>query len=243
MTKIIGITSAKGGVGSSTISSNLAKIMADKNEKTILIETDSGLRNLDISLNVKDIIYDLGDYLNKNCSLKDVIKKTQYNNLFLLPAPFNFNILVKQEDVYSLCHELKQHFDNIILDLKMNFEIKTQTHKILDFFLFVVTPDAICVRNTVLFINFLKFNENDFKKTRLIINKLEKKFIKNSQIKSLDDIIDETKLQLLGIIPFSKKIQQSSKFITNIKNDKTLFKIFTAIASRLNDENVNLILR
>lgn len=244
MKKIIAIASGKGGVGKSTICCHLGKALADKVEKTILIETDAGLRGLDIFLNVKDIVYDLGDFLEGNCSLKQAIQETDYNNnLFLLPAPFKFNISLNYENLKKICDELLKDFDNIILDLKAGIEIAIEVKKIVDLFLIVVTPDSVCVRDAAFFTKFLYSGLEEKPQIKLIINKLKKNFRKSSPFKTLDDIIDETKLQLIGVLPFEKEVEKKTQTGENLKFNTLPFKIFKAIANRVDNEYEKLIVR
>ena len=242
MNKIIAIASSKGGVGKSTICCHLGKALAERNEKTILVEIDSGLRGLDIFLNVKEVIYDLGDFLNGSCDLKKAIYKTPYENLFLLPAPLSFNVKINFKDMLNLCNILKQSFKNIILDLKAGIEIAVEFKKIVDLFLVVVTPNSVCVRDSSFLTNFLQIDELDKPKIRLIINKISKNFRKISPFQTLDDIIDETKIQLIGAIPYDKNIEKTTQFGSNFKKNSKPSKIFNAISKRVCNENVKILI-
>ena len=103
MSKIIAIASSKGGVGKSTISNHLARTMADYGEKTILIETDSGLRGLDILLDMHNVIYDIYDVVKKKCKIEDAIQTSIYEKkLALLPAPINFQSKLEFSDLKSI---------------------------------------------------------------------------------------------------------------------------------------------
>ncbi len=241
--KIIAVASGKGGVGKSTICCHIGKAFANKNERTVLIETDVGLRGLDIFLNVKDIIYDLEDYFEDELKLEKIIYETPQNNLFLIPAPFNFDAKIKKENIVKLCEDLKKYFKNIIIDLKAGVEIALELKEIVNLFLIVVTPDAVSVRDASFFANFLEIENLQQTKIKLIINKINKSFNKNSNFKTLDDIIDETKIQLIGAIPFSEEIKNSTQCGLNLKQNKKPFKIFNAISNRINLEDEKLILR
>lgn len=241
--KIIAVASGKGGVGKSTICCHIGKAFANKNERTVLIETDVGLRGLDIFLNVKDIIYDLEDYFEDELKLEKIIYETPQNNLFLIPAPFNFDAKIKKENIVKLCEDLKKYFKNIIIDLKAGIEIALELKEIVNLFLIVVTPDAVSVRDASFFANFLEIENLQQTKIKLIINKINKSFNKNSNFKTLDDIIDETKIQLIGAIPFSEEIKNSTQCGLNLKQNKKPFKIFNAISNRINLEDEKLILR
>ena len=234
MSKIIAVTSAKGGVGKSTICCNLGKAFSNLGKKTLLVELDIGLRGLDLYFNVKEIVYDLGDVLNGVCSLKNsIINLKNYNNLFLIPAPFNFNLKITKNSLMNFFSDLKEFkFDYVLLDLKAGVDIAYLVKEFVNLFLVVVNPSLVCIRNSYFFNNFLQL-EKEKTNAKLIINKFKFSFKKNSTFKTLDDIIDETKLQLIGLIPEKKEIFKSTQLGLNLKKNKKPFKIFNAIAKRI----------
>ncbi len=243
MKNIIAIASAKGGVGKSTICCHLAKAFTSQHKKVILIETNAGLRGLDIFLGVKDVVYDLGDVLKQNCSLKEAILNVKYNeNLFLLAAPFSFDIMLSGKAMFKLCNSLKELFDIIIIDVRTDPVFSFEIKNIVDIFLIVVTLDAVCVRDTALFSNMLSSKGNCKPTLRLIINKLKKNIKKTSPFKNLDDIIDETNLQLIGVLPFSKDMQYKTQHGKNLNAKSVLYKIFTAISKRIEGKNLDIII-
>ena len=92
------------------------------------------------------------------------------------------------------------------------------------------------------FSDFLEKDATKNFKVKLIINKIKKNFKKNSPFKTLDDIIDETKLQLIAAIPFSKDIEILTQNGNNLKKNSLPDKIFNAIAERLDEKNVKLLI-
>ena len=88
MGEVIVITSGKGGVGKTTTTANLGTGLAKLNKKVVLVDTDIGLRNLDVVLGLENrIVYTLVDVVEENCKLKQaLIRDKKYENLFLLPA-------------------------------------------------------------------------------------------------------------------------------------------------------------
>ncbi len=88
MGEVIVITSGKGGVGKSTVSANLGAALAMAGKKILLIDTDIGLRNLDIALGLEDkIVYDIVDVCNGECEVKKAaLKDKRFENLYLIPA-------------------------------------------------------------------------------------------------------------------------------------------------------------
>ena len=88
MGEVIVITSGKGGVGKTTTTANIGIGLAKLGKKVIVIDTDLGLRNLDVVLGLENrIIYNIVDVINGNCRLKQaLIKDTQFPELCLLPS-------------------------------------------------------------------------------------------------------------------------------------------------------------
>ena len=88
MSEVIVVTSGKGGVGKTTTSANVGTGLAMLGEKVILIDTDIGLRNLDVVMGLENrIVYNLVDVVEGNCRLKQaLIKDKRYRNLILLPC-------------------------------------------------------------------------------------------------------------------------------------------------------------
>ena len=88
MSEVIVITSGKGGVGKTTTTANVGTGLAQLNKKVVLIDTDIGLRNLDVVMGLENrIVYNLVDVVEGNCRIKQaLIKDKKYPNLFLLPS-------------------------------------------------------------------------------------------------------------------------------------------------------------
>ena len=87
MSEVIVITSGKGGVGKTTTTANIGTGLAKLDKKVVMIDTDIGLRNLDVVMGLENrIVYNLVDVVEGNCRLKQaLIKYKRYSNLFLLP--------------------------------------------------------------------------------------------------------------------------------------------------------------
>lgn len=88
MGEVIVITSGKGGVGKTTTTANIGTGLAQMDKKVILIDTDIGLRNLDVVMGLENrIVYNLVDVIEGNCRLKQaVIRDRKYPNLYLIPS-------------------------------------------------------------------------------------------------------------------------------------------------------------
>ena len=110
MGEVIVITSGKGGVGKTTTTANIGTGLAQMDKKVILIDTDIGLRNLDVVMGLENrIVYNLVDVIEGNCRLKQaVIRDRKYPNLYLIPsAQTKDKTAVNPEQMKKLTEELK----------------------------------------------------------------------------------------------------------------------------------------
>ena len=125
MSEVIVVTSGKGGVGKTTTSANVGTGLAKLHKKVVLIDTDIGLRNLDVVMGLENrIVYNLVDVVEGNCRPKQaMIKDKRYDNLYLLPsAQTRDKTSVTPEQMKALTNELRQEFDYIILDCPAGIE-------------------------------------------------------------------------------------------------------------------------
>ena len=119
MSEVIVITSGKGGVGKTTTTANVGTGLAQLNKKVVLIDTDIGLRNLDVVMGLENrIVYNLVDVVEGNCRIKQaLIKDKKYPNLFLLPsAQTRDKTSATPEQMKKLCEErAKKYFSGFTL--------------------------------------------------------------------------------------------------------------------------------
>lgn len=125
MSEVIVITSGKGGVGKTTSTANIGTGLAKLGKSVVMIDTDIGLRNLDVVMGLENrIVYNLVDVVEGNCRMKQaLIKDKRYNNLCLLPsAQTRDKTAVNPEQMKKLIEELKPEFDYILLDCPAGIE-------------------------------------------------------------------------------------------------------------------------
>ena len=123
--RVIVITSGKGGVGKTTTSANIGTALARAGKKVVLIDTDLGLRNLDLLLGLENrIVYTIVDVVEGNCKLKQALVKDKKNpNLVLLAAAQTRDkSAVTEEQMKDICEKLKKKFDFIIVDSPAGIE-------------------------------------------------------------------------------------------------------------------------
>ncbi|MBO5384333.1 MAG: AAA family ATPase, partial [Ruminococcus sp.] len=196
MSKIIAVTSGKGGTGKSTVCAGLGYTLAKQGHRTLIIELDFGLRCLDIMFGMEDSIKsDLGDVLSgKKKVLEAVTQVSMASNLNILCAPKTLTT-VTAEQIVDICRSIKKYFEYIIIDTGAGinshvFDIVEQANLIL----VVSTPDQVCIRDASLMSD--EFYNRGNKSQRLIINKVSKKVIGNALVAHLDEIIDKVGVQL-----------------------------------------------
>ena len=163
MSEVIVVTSGKGGVGKTTTSANVGTGLAKLDKKVILIDTDIGLRNLDVVMGLENrIVYNLVDVVEGNCRAKQaMIKDKRYPNLYLLPsAQTRDKTSVTPEQMKALVEELKQEFDYIILDCPAGIEQGFKNAIAgADRALVVTTPEVSAIRDADRIVGLLEANE------------------------------------------------------------------------------------
>ena len=174
MSRIITVTSGKGGVGKSSISVNLAIALAHQNLKVCLIDGDFGLKNLDVMMGLENrVVYDLNDVISGKCEIHQVlVKDKREQTLYLLPACKTLSFQNLDASIMAaLIDYLKNDFDFIIVDSPAGIEQGfTYASSIADEAIIVVNLDLATLR------------DNDGKSL------------------TIDDALDILSLPLLGIV-------------------------------------------
>ena len=125
MGEVIVITSGKGGVGKTTTTANLGAALALAGKRVALVDTDIGLRNLDVVMGLENrIVYDLVDVVEQKCKLRQaLIKDKRFPELYLLPAAQTRDkSAVTEEQMVELTSKLKQEFDYVLIDCPAGIE-------------------------------------------------------------------------------------------------------------------------
>lgn len=208
MSEVIVVTSGKGGVGKTTTSANIGTGLAKLDKKVVMIDTDIGLRNLDVVMGLENrIVYNLVDVIEGNCRAKQaMIKDKRYNNLFLLPsAQTKDKNAVTPEQMKALVEELKEEFDYIILDCPAGIEQGFKNAIAgADRALIVTTPEVSAIRDADRIIGLLEANE--MKKIDLIVNRLRMDMVKKGDMMSIEDVVDILAIDLIGAVPDDENI-------------------------------------
>lgn len=208
MSEVIVITSGKGGVGKTTTTANIGTGLAALGYKVVLVDTDIGLRNLDVVLGLENrIVYDIVDVTNGNCRLKQaLIKDKRFDGLHLLPAAQTKDkTAVNPEQMRTLCEELKKEFDYVIVDCPAGIEQGFKNAIAgAERALVVTTPEVSAVRDADRIIGLLEAAE--LREPKLIVNRLRPHMVKKGDMMSIEDIIDILAVNLLGVVPEDEMI-------------------------------------
>lgn len=208
MSEIIVITSGKGGVGKTTTSANVGTGLAILGKKVVLIDTDIGLRNLDVVMGLENrIVYNLVDVVEGNCRMKQaLIKDKRYPNLFLLPsAQTRDKTSVSPGQMVKLVEGLREEFDYILLDCPAGIEQGFQNAIAgADRAIVVTTPEVSAIRDADRIIGLLE--AACMGTIDLVVNRIRKDMVKRGDMMSLDDVMDILAIDIIGAVPDDEDI-------------------------------------
>ena len=208
MSEIIVVTSGKGGVGKTTVTANLGAGLSMLGGRVVLIDTDIGLRNLDVVMGLENrIVYNLVDVVEGNCRLKQALIRDKNNpSLFLLPAAQTRDkSAVTPQQMKKLTDDLQEKFDFILLDCPAGIEqgffnaIAGAKRAIV-----VTTPEVSAIRDADRIIGLLE--ANGIAKKELLINKLRVDMVRRGDMMSVEDVTEILAIPLLGVIPDDEQV-------------------------------------
>ncbi len=244
MSEVIVITSGKGGVGKTTTSANLGTGLAMLNKKVVLIDTDIGLRNLDVVMGLENrIIYNLVDVIEGSCRLSQaLIKDKRYPMLQLLPsAQTRDKSSVSPEQMKKLIDSLKGDFDYILLDCPAGIEQGFKNAIAgADRAIVVTTPEVSAIRDADRIIGLLE--SNDIRQIDLIVNRIRMDMVKRGDMMSIEDVIDILAVHLIGAVPDDESIVISSNQGEPLTGSDCLAgQAYMNIARRVTGEDVPML--
>ncbi|MEC1178346.1 septum site-determining protein MinD [Metasolibacillus meyeri] len=213
MGEAIVITSGKGGVGKTTTSANLGTALALQGKKVCLVDTDIGLRNLDVVLGLENrIIYDLVDVIEGRCKVHQALVKDKRvdDKLFLLPAAQTTDKnAVTPEQMKSLISELKSDFDYVLIDCPAGIEQGYRNAVAgADRAIVVTTPEISAVRDADRIIGLLE--QEEIEAPKLIINRVRQHLMASGDTMDITEVTTHLSIDLIGIIIDSEDVISSS---------------------------------
>ncbi|WP_379965830.1 septum site-determining protein MinD [Ectobacillus sp. sgz5001026] len=202
MGEAIVITSGKGGVGKTTTSANLGTALAISGKKVCLVDTDIGLRNLDVVMGLENrIVFDLVNVVEGTCRLPQaLIKDKRFDDLYLLPAAQTSDkTAVNPEQMKEIINELRQDFDYILIDCPAGIEQGFKNAIAgADKAIVVTTPEVSSMRDADRIIGLLE--TEDIEPPKLIINRVRSHMLKNHEMLDVDEIVRTLSIELIGVV-------------------------------------------
>jgi len=239
---VITITSGKGGVGKTTTTANLGAGLALLGQRVVAVDTDIGLRNLDLVMGLDNrIVYDLVDVVEGRCRLRQaLVKDRQLPELRLLPAAQTRDkTAVTAGQMQALCDDLREEFDYILLDSPAGIE--TGFHNAMapaDQVIVVTTPDISAVRDADRAIGFVEAEEKG--PARLVINRIRPDMVQRGEMLTVEDVLELLAIELVGAVPEDESIVMSTNRGTPTALDRKseAGQAFRDVARRITGQEV-----
>ncbi|MEI6064699.1 MAG: septum site-determining protein MinD [Pseudanabaena sp. ELA748] len=246
MSRIIVVTSGKGGVGKTTSSANLGMALAKLGRKVVLVDADFGLRNLDLLLGLENrIVYTALEVIARECKLDQaLVKDKRQPNLSLLAAPQTRNkTAITAAHMKALVEVLSRYFDYVLIDCPAGIESGFQNAIAgAKEAIVVTTPEISAVRDADRVVGLLEANRiTDIK---LILNRIRPAMVKNNDMMSVEDVLDILSVKLIGVIPDDEQvIVSTNKGEPLVLSDKPSLAgtAYENVAKRLEGKNVEFL--
>ncbi|WP_199608950.1 septum site-determining protein MinD [Flocculibacter collagenilyticus] len=219
MAKIVVITSGKGGVGKTTSSAAIGTGLALKGKKTVIVDFDIGLRNLDLIMGCeRRVVYDFVNVINGEANLKQaLIKDKRVENLFILPASQTRDKdALTRDGVEKVLNELAEEFDYILCDSPAGIEAGAQMALYFaDEAIVVTNPEVSSVRDSDRILGILQSKSRRAEKgevinEHLLLTRYNPERVEKGEMLGVEDVKEILAIPLLGVIPESQAVLNAS---------------------------------
>jgi septum site-determining protein MinD len=239
MTRIIVVTSGKGGVGKTTVTANLGMTLAKMGHRVALVDGDFGLRNLDLLLGLENrVVYTAVEVLAGECRLDQaLVRDKRQPGLVLLPATQNRKAeMITPNHMKWMIGELAPQFDFVLIDspagIEMGFKNAIAAAQEA---LIVTTPEISAVRDADRVIGLLE--ASNISPARLIVNRLRPAMVEASEMMSVEDVSEILAVQLIGVVPEDERVITSTNrgepLVLEVNSTSRAAQAFDNIAHRL----------
>ena len=206
--KVIVVTSGKGGVGKTTTVANVSTGLARLGYKVVVIDLDIGIKKLDLIMGLENrVIYDIVQVAEGECTLKQaLVKDKRFPGLYMLPAAQTRNKEdIRAAQVKQICDELRPDFDFIFIDCPAGIEQGFRNAiAAADKAIVVTNPEVSAVRDADRIIGILESGQ--FKDIQLLVNRIQPEMVKNGDMLSIEDLLEHLCIDLLGVVPEDKSV-------------------------------------
>ncbi|MGH8550919.1 MAG: septum site-determining protein MinD [Methylococcales bacterium] len=230
MARTIVVTSGKGGVGKTTTAASVAMGLAQLGHRTVVIDFDVGLRNLDLLMGCeRRVVYDFVNVINREAKINQaLIRDKRCEDLYILPASQTRDKdALTEEGVCRVLAELSDDFDYIVCDSPAGIERgATLAMYYADDAIVVTNPEISSVRDSDRMLGILasksKRAENGEEPIEeyLLLTRYSPERVRNGEMLGVDDVQEILSLNLLGVIPESKSVLNASNSGTPIILDQ-----------------------
>jgi septum site-determining protein MinD len=246
MSRIIVVTSGKGGVGKTTTTANLGMALARRGRKVAVVDADFGLRNLDLLLGLENrVVYTAVDVLAGQCRLEQaLVKDKRQPNLVLLPAAQNrTKDAINPDQMKQLVMALARAFNYVLIDCPAGIEMGFRNATVAaQEALIVTTPEIAAVRDADRVVGLLE--ASGIKRIHLVVNRLRPAMVQANDMMSVEDVREILAVPLIGIVPDDEKVIVSTNKgepLVLSENPSMAGVAFDNIARRLEGEKVEFL--
>ena len=243
--RTIVMTSGKGGVGKTTATANVGTGLALRSNRVVVIDTDIGLRNLDVVMGLENrIVYDLVDVVEERCRIEQALIKDKHaGELYLIAAAQTRDKdCISAGQLADLCRRLEADFDYVVVDCPAGIEqgfrnaIAAAREALV-----VTTPEVSAIRDADRVIGLL--HASDIRHARLIINRIKPEMVRQGNMMDSGDVLEMLGVEAIGLVPADDRVITSTNNGTPVVYDtqSASGREFVRIAARLDGEHIPMI--
>lgn len=207
-TRVITVTSGKGGVGKTTTTANLGVALGKLGYRVVVIDTDIGLRNLDVVMGLQNrIVYDIVDLVEGRCRLRQaLIRDRLVEELYLLPAAQTRDkSALSPGDMVRICDQLRGDCDFVLIDSPAGIESGFRNAvAAAEEFVLVTTPDAAATLDVDRVLGILESRGRS--RYSLILNRVRPALVRRKLMASPEQVMETLAIPLLGVVPEAEDV-------------------------------------